>query len=465
MGKIFYILLVLLPLQSCCQHIDFLRSFGAADPDVEAYRLRVVAASGTLSQNDVALLDAFVLNLKTNSIWDKLDEVAPIMGGFNGCLVKLKAPSVGLYNLTNAGSTLFVSADYSETAGLTSSGNNKRLDTGFIPTDWGLSNTNIYAGVFGNGGGGVKLSDAQNPYVFDMQSATVRFANAAAIVALGQLAENKYIATSLSASSILVFNDYENRITPGWQSPPSMTLNNAFRIFHNGVSYSGGILGFYAIGETLTESEHTILTNAVNALMRGKGRLTTNRDCVVFGDSITNGSNASDPQTNSYAALISAHFGLRHTAMGIVGSLFNGNSGATYGGFNRRGDVMKYRITDGGKVIIMYGVNDITLGAGSASTFQTNLSTFVDELISAGVSTSNIIICTIPFITAGNSATKAAFRTAAQTVADNKNTMFADVWQWMEDNGGASLLAGDGVHPTTAGHAQIDLAIQAAIQL
>jgi lysophospholipase L1-like esterase len=48
-----------------------------------------------------------------------------------------------------------------------------------------------------------------------------------------------------------------------------------------------------------------------------------------------------------------------------------------------------------------------------------------------------------------------AYRNAVSAVATATGTKYADVYQYMVDNGGDTLIGADGVHPNDAGHAAI----------
>lgn len=127
-------------------------------------------------------------------------------------------------------------------------------------------------------------------------------------------------------------------------------------------------------------------------------------------------------------------------------------------------------------VILLVGLNDLRLNdaAFTVQNFQNDLGEMVDGIVAGGVSESNIVIGSPPYNTeasyaaaspwdGGSRSKHAAYTAACAAVASEKGTKYADVYQYMTDNGGDSLVGVDGIHPNDAGHVAIAAAFLAVL--
>lgn len=105
----------------------------AADVDVAAWLAAVQATDATVTQAVVDLYDEFVIGVKTDDMWNGINDLGVFLGPSTlaGALVKLKGNSIPLTNFN------FVSGDYSQTGGL-QGGATKYLSTGKTMIDIGL---------------------------------------------------------------------------------------------------------------------------------------------------------------------------------------------------------------------------------------------------------------------------------------------------------------------------------------
>ena len=194
---------------------------------------------------------------------------------------------------------------------------------------------------------------------------------------------------------------------------------------------------------------------------------------VFFGDSVTVG--GLDTQTaNRWVNLVAAAKGWSHWRNEGISStpLQNSvqNKVAVIGGAvtNNGRDTYAARALAGNPsvVLILYGLNDLRLNdvGFTVANFQNDLGEVVDGLIAGGVLASNIIIGSPSHMTrytdyspwnGGSAALHSQYRDACAAVAAAKSTRYIDVYQWMLDNGGDTLVDADGVHPNDAGHAAI----------
>lgn len=196
-------------------------------------------------------------------------------------------------------------------------------------------------------------------------------------------------------------------------------------------------------------------------------------DIVVgFGDSVTAGSVASDAD-HRWLNIIAAAKNWQLINSGDGGTVLENtvqNSVAVIGGAasaNGR-DTYTARVTAYAPnyVLVLYGLNDLRLNdaAFTVAEFQNDLGEVVDGIITAGISASSIVLGSPPHMTNyagyapwnGGSAVKHdLYRDAVASVAAARGTKYIDVYQWMLDNGGDTLVSVDGVHPNDSGHAAI----------
>lgn len=195
---------------------------------------------------------------------------------------------------------------------------------------------------------------------------------------------------------------------------------------------------------------------------------------VGFGDSITAGTGASDA-AHRWLNLVHAAKGWGHlTNSGGVATVLQNtvqNTVSTIGGACDNNGRDRYATAVVAHrpdyVLILYGLNDLRLNdvAFTADLFENDLGEVIDGMIAGGTSASQIVIGSPPHISdytagapeynGGSIAKHQAYTAKCAAVAAAKGTKYIDVYQWMIDNGGDSLVSGDGVHPNDAGHQAI----------
>lgn len=437
--------------------------------EINEYAARVFSEGGLLLESDKVLLNSFVHTLKPNGIWDKIKDCGFFFGGFAGSKVKLKYANAGLENLVLDN---FVESDYSESLGLKSTtASNKKCLTGVIPSNHGLSNTNYSMGYF------MTEPNIQTNYYFMLDNQPTGLANVVvgtleikAGSSIGSIPAQttvpNFSALSLATSKSITMRDYLNYLSPNIVSPPVIPLNTEISLFfgrNNGVNlYSRGAVSFYYIGEYLSYDELVILSNAVRQVLIGKGRyVEAETELFGYGDSITHGSSATVPYRDRYLALLSSSLGLRERNLGRSGSRLTHNASTTPGGHPTMTQIGSYPTAGGdSKIIIQYGVNDVLENTGDASdasvaTFQTELTEVVEYCQSIGFKNENIQVGSISYLTGGTitETGKQKFVTAARNAAMSTGVKYVDVYNYMKNNGGASLLIADGIHPNNLGYA------------
>jgi len=235
--------------------------------------------------------------------------------------------------------------------------------------------------------------------------------------------------------------------------------------------YFGDIVERVALYDrVLTPTEVTALYNAVG------------KTAVMFGDSITAGVGATD-YAHRWTTLVANARGYTSNTQGIAGSVLQNTAQTTsdvIGGavINNGRDTHAARVIQQKPtyVYILYGLNDLRLNdaAFSDTQFGNDLGEVVDGIVADGVLADNIVIGSPPYIPESSYATfapwnggsrvkHAAYTAACAAVATAKGTRYANVYQYMTDHGGDTLVSGDTIHPNDAGHAAIAAAFLAEL--
>jgi lysophospholipase L1-like esterase len=211
-------------------------------------------------------------------------------------------------------------------------------------------------------------------------------------------------------------------------------------------------------------------------------RAATNR-MVYFGDSITGGEGASD-NAHKWTTIVT-------NARGYTSAIVEGIDGTPLQNTNQNTvDTIGGAVDDNGRdtytsrvcahlakyAVILYGLNDLRLddAAFSSANFQTDLGELVDGLTASGIPADNIVIGSPPYVPeasyalydpwdAGSRVKHAAYSAACAAVAATKHTRYADVYGYMTNQGGDSLIGVDGIHPNDSGHAAIAAALLLAL--
>jgi hypothetical protein len=118
----------------------------ALDPDVLDWITRVQGQGSdvTISGTRTAV-NAFVIGLKADGVWDKIVRLNIYAG--DG-LAALKAPLKNLTGTTNDVLTNFVGGDYSQSIGLTGDGTTKYVQPGVPFDQGGIGQTSYHSGVY-----------------------------------------------------------------------------------------------------------------------------------------------------------------------------------------------------------------------------------------------------------------------------------------------------------------------------
>jgi len=229
----------------------------AFDPDAVDYFARIATAGSSISANNQAAVNAFIVGCKADGIWSAIKASCFLAGpdDLAGALVPLVGPAP-----TNVGGS-FVSGDYNRTTGLLGDGSTKVLNANRNNNDDPRDNhhqsvwvTTANSAIPNRGYIGSGLSDNGSSHIFTnsdtsitMRSRSQAFRRTEAGVAQ---------STGLIGSSRAGSNNYVARyngtfVTFNTISEPALDQATAVFGRNNLAAQADGRLSFYSIGESL----------------------------------------------------------------------------------------------------------------------------------------------------------------------------------------------------------------------
>jgi lysophospholipase L1-like esterase len=456
-------------------HIDLTKlGFGlyedsaGPDPDAESY----FTAAGITSDTQKSAITTFVRGLKSLGVWNSIVDLGLYMGGASATItnakVKLKYP-VGIPNMIDLSGVALTNSNYVAGEGIRVTSNNKKLSTGIIPISHGLSHNNI---TIMHGVTDAINSTSLYTMLDNDPSATTAYFRKDVIGVNPGVAYNPpirtltpYVYTITSNSGVIAIHDWNQHNSA--VAMPTGAMDTEISVFGGKVGgadvFSSCSVGFHLISSYLTTSQISSITTLVNQLWTALGRKSVTKDVVCFGDSITLGV-GSTGSVSRYSYLLAQELGLKENPAGVHGSRLRVDTGTILGGYGRRSILTKYNILSGGKVYIQYGVNDCNNDTGNGTNlddFRDKLRTIAEELLAHGMSPSNVVIGSISWINTATTTRQQNYRDKALEAAQLAGCYYADVWQYMNDNGGATLMS-DTVHPNNNGHLAIKTALLTA---
>jgi lysophospholipase L1-like esterase len=438
------------------------------DPDAETYFTTV----GITDATQKSAITTFVRGIKALDAWTSIVDLGIYMGGAAATIanakVKLKGPAA-IPSMVDLSGVALTNSNYVANQGVRVTSTNKKLSTGIVPIDQSLSNNNITI-MLG-------MTDAINATsVYSMldndPSATTAYIRKDVIGVNPGLTYSPplrtltpYVHSLTSNGNVVFMHDWNQHNAP--VAMPSVTMDTEYSIFGGKLAgadvFSTGAVGFHLIASYLTPTQVSGITTLVHNLWTALGRKAATKDVVCFGDSITLGV-GSTGTTNRYTYLLSQDLGLKENAAGIHSSKLRVDTGTILGGYDRRSILTKYNILGGGKVYIQYGVNDCNNDTGDGTNlddYRDKLRTIAEELLAYGMSPENVVIGSISWINTATTTRQQNYRDKALEAAQLAGCYFADVWQYMNDNGGAALM-NDTVHPNNTGHLAMKTALLTA---
>jgi lysophospholipase L1-like esterase len=174
---------------------------------------------------------------------------------------------------------------------------------------------------------------------------------------------------------------------------------------------------------------------------------------VFFGDSITAAQSVTKA-TDAFSTLVSIATGTKELNLGMPGSELTRTQQNIVGGFQRYQDIFSMKISN---LFIAYGANDMR-GADSTTNgdpvkiedFGSKIETIIQDAKNAGIKTH---VISPPYNTDASITKQNAYQARLALAAINKKVPFVDVFNAHLDTGSTATYLSDSVHLNTAGHA------------
>lgn len=435
------------------------------------YLRRVKLAGGRISDYSLSLVDAFVSEGKSSGWFNKLKDCWIPLGDFTASQVFL-VKSGG-----NAVFENFVSTDYSEANGYQLITNtNKRIKTGLIPNNEGLTSIDMTFGavstmkpnvagspnsyILGYVGSGV---DDKGPYMGDGMGSSGVIAGFAGRV--GQAQQNFggiHVHTSDGTNVTGYQNGVKcetNEFNTVQAQDREISLFASWR--GDGVQYySKGGIGAYFIGTKFTDAQALSISNILS-FITNRIRNTKGKDSIVFfGDSImagqgSGGSNTWNVITNRYTFKLAQLLGLGELNVSQPSRQVNIRSTRYVPGIIAYLETLNFKTV---KAAVCLGINDARSDANKTTggtpsiitNVQTNLTTILNDYKNNQYDT---LCIGIGYATdAGNTACQEAYALACANAAKSASVLFMDAYRLFLDTGTPNSYLFDTVHPNQSGH-------------
>jgi lysophospholipase L1-like esterase len=450
----------------------------ALQTETVTYVANVRAAGGDVGQSTIQAIDQFIVDLKRDSLWNLFVEIYPFVGtNLNAALVKLKNGTGTGTSLTNNG---FVAADYSQEAGfgIPSGNTSKFLNTGFIPSNFGISCANLT--MFGTCTNDNVVASASSGAIFS----TLKTGNTAGsqiyyvqipqgtgmqtVDTNEQGVGNSTCAINFYAANSTTHHANRNGVrTHTWSQASSTTLPDEVGLFKGCYSssnnrFGNGVVGMCGFGTYATPAQGKLISRAVYKFERAIGRTAYQyKPTLVWnGDSISAGQGATN-WYDAFHALVSRQLGMLNYNVAQPAAWGTGDTGPI-GGVTSSGDIVA--ALPANTAVVMYGTNDMGYSVTSG-TYTTAITSIINNYVS---NRWRVILCTAPYVNNNNSALRRSYAVAVAGIAKTNKIPFVDCDRIFTDLGTAEGTNGsymaDGSHPNTAGHALIAERILKAFQ-
>ncbi len=433
------------------------------DFEVIDYVQRIKIAGGDIDARTVSLFSQLVFEAKRDGWYDYVLEWYPMLGkGLTSALVKFKYVSGNQTTLTNDN---LVAADYSQSRGIgPASGNtNKRLRTGFIPSNSGYSQTNFgfVASIVGQttanaASSGVTIGDlvagnsGQCGIWLKQQVNNAVVGNGTYNPAFQAL--NSCLRTiSFQSSGSRHQTCIDGVQMTDWVQTTSGTLTGEMALFSgiysSATRYENGILGNVLLTSYMTERLAKLATASVNKferMVRASFQYSES-GLICWGDSITATQGASN-WTLGFQSIVGKNLGLPVRNLGNPSQWLTASSGP----IGATGQIADIAALPEKTVCLMFGTNDGQYSVTTGTYFST-LNSVVATLTGA---LKRVIICTPCFSTNATYTTgvQRGYAQMCSIVATGTNSILADTNRAIADQPNTGLYLADANHPNTSGH-------------
>ena len=248
---------------------------GGFDPDAQAYIDAVVAAGGTLSSPQEDAINTFYVDLKSNSLYTKVDEMWMIFGGTQ--------TSSGLRGINPAGTGFTWTANWTfsnSTGAVKTAQASTTADTNFSNSNLTLGNRHyaLYCSK-NNGTAGYDFASSENGIICSYGNNTFyALANGTSYPAT--------YTSNTDARGFYITNEIANGTVNGWKNGSKVIADTSIsstlatgNIVFGGKGYPNGEPSFRdyifcSVGKSFTDGEALIYSNLVNNLQTAFSRNT-----------------------------------------------------------------------------------------------------------------------------------------------------------------------------------------------
>lgn len=419
----------------------------------------IVAAGGSISPATLRAVDEFIFNRKFDGSWDRLHVVPLWVGeGLAAGLMNWKAATP----LSNHG---LLESDYNQCDGIGPATEGCYLSTGFIPTDHGITPSNLtIGGAFLKDGGSAGYASgtdagANEGPLFTSANARLsgyapngNYQQAARFSPLPLIGLATYDDTPTFRSFHFAAKVIEASYTPGTVEAGGLSTEYLFFKIRRYGSwfYSTDKIGMHVLGESLTEVQAVNLARDIYEFERSIGRnLFQGEPMVLMGDSVASGQGATSEST-TWAGGFRAATGclMLDTAMP--------NATIISGGiWSIAGQIAQFAALPGRNRLISFGSNDLHRD-GSANgdpvmiaNYQAEYAAALVQLHAGGFK----VMCAGPTYRKDASATKLqAYDDAACAAAASAGVPFLSFYHVIADQATPFDFMADDSHPTDAGY-------------
>jgi lysophospholipase L1-like esterase len=409
----------------------------------------------TTKPNDIQKtnIDNYIRRIKAGEAWDGLDFIAVPAFGHNSdgeALLWWNAPTK---TMINNGCTFVANG------GLKGNGSSAYFDTGYNPggsikfiqddacygifyTGSGLLSNTVLIGANNN-------TSPRNELVYNTAGDHYCFINDDSITKATASDEKEgflVISRLNSLQRIVSKNTIDETITASSIGRTNLKIYGCARnLAGTGPnSFSKAQIGLIFAGAGLTQSKIDVIKDGfVKYLSNLNNPLFKN--FIAFGDSITYGSELSNPLIERYSYLVADNQSVREINLGIPGESLQFD-------FILRLDQFKY-FDRNAKIFILGGINDIyyqIYGSGTLANFQTQYEYIIDTLVSYGYPANHIYIGTITYVVGERQSYLSSYNTVINSIASAKGCILVDTFT--ATDGHVEYLDVDGIHLNTAGH-------------
>jgi lysophospholipase L1-like esterase len=436
------------------------RTAWLSDPALKAYRLKKIAAGGSLSHSAAESLRAPLQYLMCSTVTDKLRVLSLFDGDdLTSALVPFIGPNMTGQNL--------VAGDYSQIKGITGNAANKWINTNFNPTAsgvtgaaWGMgafqlsvSQDGVIAGAVADGDTYLNFTGANVSNINGRSSSLhKRGAGFTAVQVVGGQTKT-YTGDALNS---VTANDST--------TPPNsnLTLLQTASNFYSSASLGG----FAAWSGGLTDEEVKTLSIFFKWANNALGRLGSQASLLAVGDSNTEGGIGPVTTSNRWSKLLADSLGLVEDNQSLIGSSMSDDEGgaASHRWVSEHECVLdRAMLRNPGVMVVMLGTNDAQFSVSSEN-FNADYRSWLSKQLAAGVRPEQIILCTP--IAATNAGTNQArllefVAIVKQIAADVKCGLF-DAFTLTQ--GVPAYWQGDNLHLSVAGQLALKNGLNAYIR-